>query len=207
VAPGPTTNQHPAMASNVPASALSAHSAASVLAVGGNHIQNPAGNASGFWYVVVDLTADLQVVANEVATSSSAPPPSIGSLLGNSSYFLFFIAQRISSGQLPQGELSTFLEKAGAGAQLAALEQSVSLLGSGHFVHISYVLAATLNDQDLPGFEESSLWNPSVLNMQFIPLQVDGKTIYAPVQTGTQSSPTMVRAVQSAGMAPSVVHG
>lgn len=194
------------MASNVPASALSATSSASALAVGANHVQVPQPSTTGYWYAVVDLTGGLQLVANEFSEDNSNPPASIAALLGNSAYFLFFIAQNQSAGRLPQGALASFLDKAGSGAQLAALEQTTSLLGTGAFLNVSYILAATLNDQDLPGFEEASLWNPSVLNMQFVPLTVDGKTIYAPVQTGTQASPSMVRAVQSAGMAPSIVH-
>jgi hypothetical protein len=196
------------MSKNVPASAFSptANDSRAALVVGGNRI-HPATAEPGYWYVVVDLTNGLEVVANEHSADSSSPPANVAAMLGNSAYFLFFIAQRAGTSSLPQGDLASFLDAAGSGSQLVALQQSISLLGAESFFHASYVLAATLNDQDLPGFEESSLWNPCVLNMQFIPLEVDGKTIFAPVQIGTQQSPNMVRAVQSAGMAPSVVFG
>jgi hypothetical protein len=195
------------MSNNVPASALSptVNASRAALVIGTNAVQPPTADP-GFWYVVVDLTDDLKVVANEHSADSANAPAGIAGMLGNSALFLFFIAQRVGSGALPQGDLAAFLDAAGSGSQLVGLQQSISLLGAESF-SMSYVLAATLNDQDLPGFEEASLWNPSVLNMQFVPLEVAGKTIYAPVQIGTQQSTSMVRAVQSAGMAPSVVFG
>jgi hypothetical protein len=191
------------MAKNVPASALSplAENAAARLSIGGNAVTGPTPDP-GYWYVVVDLTRGLSVVANEFSADSANPPAGVGGMLGNPAYFLFFVAQGLSGDRLPQAALSGFLQSAGSGAQLAALEQTIQQLGAGSFPRVSYALAATLNDQDLPGFEEASLWLPSVLNMQFIPLEVDGKTIYAPVQIGTPLSATMVRAVQSAGPPP-----
>jgi hypothetical protein len=193
---------------NVPATALSVNvqNGQAALAIGGKLVP-AAGSGAGYWYVVVDVTNELEIVASEFSADASNPPASIASMLGNSSYFLFFIAQGMSSGSLPSGALATFLDSAGAGSQLAALDQSVRQLGAGSLSSFSYVLAATLNDQDLPGFEEASFFTPVVLNMQFLPLQVGGKTLYAPVQLGTQASPSMVRAVQSAGMSPSVTTG
>lgn len=196
------------MPKHVPASALSplAEGAPGRLAIGGHEVTSPS-TESGYWYVVVDLVRELSVVTSEFSADHASPPPSIAGMLGNPAYFLFLVGQRIPAGQLPQGELASFLQSAGSGAQLAALEQAVAQLGSGTFGWVTYVLAATLNDQDLPGFEEASLWLPSVLNMQFIALEVDGHTIYAPVQIGTPLSATMVRAVQSAGPPPFVVRG
>jgi hypothetical protein len=191
------------MSNKVPASALSplTEGTPGRLAVGGHELVAPQ-STSGYWYVVVDLTEALSVVRSEFSADNNLPPGDIAGLLGNPAYFLFLVAQRLPSGQLPQGELSRFLQAAGSGAQLAALEQAVAQLGTESFPWVSYVLGATLNDQDLPGFEEASLWLPSVLNMQFIALEVDGRTIYAPVQIGTPLSATMVRAVQSAGPPP-----
>lgn len=195
------------MANRVPATVLSVNTpgARAVLAVGTHPISAPT-DAAGYWYVVVDLTNGLAVVASEFSADPDAPPPTIAALLGDSSYFLFFIAQNVPAGSLPRGELERFLDAAGSGSHLATLQQTAAQLGGGAFPAVSYVLAATLNDQDLPGFEESSLWHPAVLNMQFLPLDVGERIVYAPIQVGTQVSPTMVRAVQSAGMAPSVVY-
>jgi hypothetical protein len=196
------------MSKHVPASAFSplAEGVPARLAVGGQPHPCPS-EGSGYWYLVVDLTDDLGVVATEFSDDADHPPASIAAMLGNPAYFLFLVGQRLASDRLPRGELAAFLQGAGSGAQLAALQQAVAQLGAASFPQVSYVLAATLNDQDLPGFEEASLWLPCVLNMQFISLEVDGRTIYAPVQIGTPLSPTMVRAVQSAGPPPFVVRG
>lgn len=195
------------MGNRVPATALSVNTpdARAVLALGSTVTPAPSGSP-GYWYVVVDLTNGLSVVASEFSADGTAAPLSIAAMLGDSSFFLFFVAQNVAAGSLPSGELATFLDAAGSGSHLAALQQTAAQLGAAAFPSVSYVLAATLNDQDLPGFEESSLWHPAVLNMQFLPLEVGDRTVYAPIQVGTQVSPTMVRAVQSAGMAPSVVY-
>jgi hypothetical protein len=184
---------------NVPATALSVNQYPSSvqLVVGGNNVSPPTISGSGFWYVVVDLSNALNVVANEFSTDNSNPPADIAAMLGNANYFLFFIAAAPITGMMPQGALATFLSAAGAGAQLAALEQTIAQLGTGFLVSFSYALGATLNDQDLPGFEASSLWDPSVLTMQFMPLTIDGNTVYAPVQLGTDLGTMMMRASQS----------
>ena len=157
----------------------------SVLSVGSSYTNAPAG--SGYWYVVLDLSNNLNVVASELSADNNDPPADIVAMLGNPNYFLFFIAQAVFTGSLPQGNLATFLQAAGAGPQLAILEQTIGQLGTGYLTGFSYVLAATLNDQDLPGFEASSFFEPAILNMQFMPIVVDGNTIYAPVEAGTAS--------------------
>jgi hypothetical protein len=186
------------MAKNIQASALSGtpRSGPSLLAIGTNQLSCPQPASAGYWYVVVDLTDSLSVVANEFSGSAEEAPPSVARLLGNPAYFLFMVAQSIPAGDLPRGELARFLSAAGSGAQLAMIDPTVRQLGTDRFTEVSYALAATLNDQDLPGFEAASVWGPSVLNMQFMPLIVDGRTIFAPIQVGTPLSPHMVHASQ-----------
>jgi hypothetical protein len=188
------------MGSYVPATALSgtAQSGPSALVVGGDRVAWPQAGAAGYWYVVVDLTDGLRPVANEFSADADAPPPEIARHLGNADHFLFFVAQSVTGDRLPRGELARFLADAGSGTALATMEQTVAQLGGDTFPNLSYALGATLNDQDLPGFEASSLWGPSVLTMQFMPLDVGGRTIYAPIQMGTAASPTMVRSIQTA---------
>jgi hypothetical protein len=184
---------------NIPATAVSSSMSnlGSMVAVGGNLLNVP--NSNGYWYVVVDLSNDLNVVANEFSTDNSNPPANIAAMLGNPSYFLFFVAQAQITGLLPQGNLAGFLQKAGAGAQLATLEQTIGQIGTGWLSNFSYVLAATLNDQDLPGFEAASFFEPTILNMQFMPIQVGGQTVYAPVQQSTDSPGVLVTPPLAAG--------
>jgi hypothetical protein len=174
------------MASNVPASALSNFVnqwPASTLVIGDNYVpySNPS-NTPWFWYVAVDLT-DLSINQNIVSNDPENVPPAIQALLGNTQYFLFFIANWQSSYNLPTGNLATFLQQVGSGPALANGEQAIEQLGTGTLLNFSYILAATFDDNDQVGFEAFSVTDYSVLTMQFMPVQVGGNTIYAPIRT------------------------
>jgi hypothetical protein len=140
-----------------------------------------------FWFVVVDMTNNLNVVATAVGTNNSTVPPAIASLAGNPNLYMFVCANVQRSYNLPHGDLYTFLKKAGSGPGLDRLEQIVTQLGTGSVVFFSYVLGATLADNDGVGFEAWSLNHSAILAMQFMPMVVDGKTVYAPIQQGTQN--------------------
>jgi hypothetical protein len=85
---------------------------------------------------------------------------------------------------IPHGQLAAFLQQVGSGNALARGEQMVDQLGTGCIQLFSYVLAATFTTTDLPGFEIFSPDLSSVLTMQFMPVTVNGQTIYAPIQYG-----------------------
>jgi hypothetical protein len=171
---------------NVPATALSSYVnqyPVTALVIGNNYVQyNGTYNAPAYWYVAVDLT-NLSIVQNIISQDSNNVPPAIQALLGNAKYFLFFVANWQSTFNLVQGSLYTFLQAVGSGPQLARGEQMVEQLGTGTIVNFSYVLAATFDNNDLPGFEVFSSTLYTVLTMQFMPVTVNGQTIYAPVQT------------------------
>jgi len=136
-----------------------------------------------YWFVVVSLE-DLSIVANECSTSATDVPQSIAAYQGKTGYFLFFIANAARGYTIPQGTLYTFIRNVGGGRQLERLEQSIEQLGTGTITFFSYVLAATTDTEDLPGFEMSSQNHYSVLNMQFKPIEDEqGQPLgYAPVQ-------------------------
>jgi hypothetical protein len=160
--------------------------ALSELAIG-NQTYTPSGqptNQMFIWLTVVDLT-DLSVVANDVSTDGSTVPSDIAQYAGNPQYFLYAISNAAWAAVMPQGALYTFLQKAGAGAKLARLEQIYAQIGTGFLGAFSYILAAGLGDNDDSGFEELSMTDFTVLTMGFLPVTVNGKTTYAPIQTGT----------------------
>ena len=172
---------------NVPASALSSYVnnfPATSMTIGTNWIPMPGSSTQGlYWYVAVDLT-NLNVVQNLVSTDPTSVPPAIQALAGNSRYFLFFISNWQPSYNIPTGALYQFLLAIGAGPGLISGEQMIEQLGTGYITHFSYVLAASLSANNVPGFEVFSEVHFEVLTMQFMPVTVDGQTTYAPVSIG-----------------------
>jgi len=156
----------------------------SEIVIGGNEY-TPNGMSpqqSFFWLAVIDLT-DLQVVVSDVSDGSSVPSD-VSQYVGNSQYFLYALSNTGYASQLPQGDLYALLQKVGAGQSLATLEQIYGQLGTGMFAWFSYVLGAAM-DESVPGFEAMSLNHHAILTMGFLPITVDGQTIYAPISSGS----------------------
>lgn len=137
-----------------------------------------------FWYVVVDLT-DLSVVVSEISQDETSVPPDVQKYAGSTQYFLYVMTNVANGYNIPQGNLYTFLKAVGSGPQLDRGEQMIDQLGTGTIQSYSYVLAATMDENDVPGFEMFSNTEYVVLTMQFMPITVNGQTIYAPIQTGS----------------------
>jgi hypothetical protein len=176
------------MAANVPASIVSRYWNTphfATLAIGNNFYPPKADASTSFyWWTVVNLN-DLSVPDQAVSTANDSVPPNIAKYLDNSDYFLFFAANAQRSGNFPHGPLAAFLKSVGSGPALARGEQMIDQLGTGSIQNFSYVLAATFNTGDLPGFELFSPDLGTILTMQFMPVTRDGKTFYVPIQLGT----------------------
>lgn len=156
-----------------------------VVAIGDNRIYpKDTEHKETFWYLVLDMEDELKVIANATSSSVTEVPSEIASLVDNPRYFLLFLSNQQITGNVPQGGLHAFLCKVGAGGKLRRLEQIIGQLGTGSIASYAYALAATMDTGDRPGFEEMTLENYGVLlTMQFMPMDIDGKTVYAPVQT------------------------
>jgi hypothetical protein len=152
------------------------------LAIGNDHVPGPGmpPNNTYYWYVVVSLK-DLSIAVNTLGQETGLPQ-SVAAYANNPDYFLFVIGNLLGSSNVPQGDVQAFLQATGAGAGLAALEQIVGQLGTNNVTGFSYILAATMAQQDVPGFESWSITDTSVLTMQFLPVQVNGQWTYSPVQ-------------------------
>ena len=154
------------------------------LAIGKNLYPPKADVTTSFyWYTVVNLN-DLSVPDVAVSTANDTVPANIAKYLGNSDFFLFFASNAQKSGNIPHGPLAAFLQQVGTGTAFARGEQMIDQLGTGSIQNFAYVLAATFNTGDLPGFE---LFSPDIrviLTMQFMPVTRNGKTFYVPIQTG-----------------------
>lgn len=148
----------------------------------GSFVPLPSGaQANSYWFVVVQ-SSDLAVVANVVSTSNDTVPADVEKFAGSDDHILLVATWALQLNNVPTGDLYTFLKNTGAGAEMDRLDQVYEQLGTGDFGAACYALAATLNDQDSPGIEASSLFNGLVLTAQFMPVEVDGVTTYTPVQ-------------------------
>ena len=137
---------------------------------------------AGHWFVAVDLSTQLNVVANVYSNNNGAVPPEIKRLQGDPRYFFFVVGNALRGNNIPQGELYTFLKAIGSGRQLATLEQIASQAGTGTIFRYTYILGATATEGDLPGFESFSDVHHVFLTMQFVPIRLDDKIVFAPVQ-------------------------
>jgi hypothetical protein len=176
---------------NVPVTALSRFApqtyATTALAIGTNRPNwYNLGKSSDdyfWWLVVVDL-ANLNVVANVLGDGVNVPSD-VQQYVGNPRYFLFCISNCEQGFQIPYGAFYTMLQQIGGGQQLARLEQVYGQLKSGIIHYYSYILAATMDTADYPGFEALSFTDATVLAMQFMPVTVGGQTTYAPIDPFT----------------------
>ncbi len=176
------------MAANIPATALSRFPNTypnTVLAIGNSAYYPQIGTNFDlpiFWYVIVDLQDNLNVVVNVTSQDNTTLPPQVTPYVNNPRYFLFFIGNSQPTYNLPQGTLYSTLLSIGSDTGLQVLEQIAEQIGTGAILNFSYVLGATLDTNDGGGFEAYGTSNYSVLTMQFMPVTVDGQTIYAPIQ-------------------------
>jgi hypothetical protein len=156
---------------------------------------------SAWWFLVVDLQT-LNVVAQEVSDEGNVVPPSVQQYVGNSQYFLFFVACNMMGGNFPQGDLYNMLVQVGAAKRLPWMEQIVAQTGTGYFINFSYVLAATMSANDLPGFEEFGDNGRSTLVFEFMPITISGKTIYTPIQNLPGTSSLVSETARRAAVTP-----
>lgn len=139
-----------------------------------------------FLYTVVDLTNELELVVLNASAKADAPPADVARYAGSSDHFLFFASNLRGTRFLPCGQLYEFLRVVGSGAALERGRQIAQQLGTNAIPGFSYILAATLDETDLPGLEAfSTSAEYTVLTMQFMPIEVHGKTRYAPVKSGS----------------------
>ncbi len=143
---------------------------------------NPA-PVNSYWYVVIDLT-NLNVVANVTSTSNSDVPSQVSAYAGNPQYLLILTTIGLRFDNLPVGALYSFLQSTGSGEHLEEAQQMAAQLGTGYYGDVGYILAATMNSADAPGFELLQIYNQPLLLFQLMPVNVDGSTIYAPIRTG-----------------------
>jgi hypothetical protein len=140
-------------------------------------------DAPFWWLVVVDLT-NLQPVANVLGDGVNVPP-AVQQYYNNPRYFLYCISNCQTGAQIPFGAFYQFLQQVGSGPGLAQLEQVYRQFSSGIIHYYSYILAATMDTTDYPGFESLSFTGPATLAMAFMPYIVNNQQVYVPINPFT----------------------
>jgi len=165
-------------------SALANSNTLSEISIGSTSYTPPNADwdTAAIWLSVYDLD-NLNQVASDLSTDGSTVPSDISQYVGNSEYFLYAVSTNAWASVAPQGDLYTLLQKVGSGAGLAQIEQIYATIGTGFLGTFTYILGAAM-DESVPGFETGSFFTGSVLTMGFLPITVDGQTVYAPVQAG-----------------------
>ena len=137
---------------------------------------------SAWWWLLIDLN-NLNVLSNVITTNGHDVPAPVVNAQGNPEIFLICASNYQHGQAFPQGAMSDLLIRVGAQKVLPRLEQVVEQAGTGYFNLFSYILAATMSETDLPGFEEYSPITQASLVFQFMPIQIGSRTLYSPIQT------------------------
>lgn len=136
-----------------------------------------------FWYYGVDLHNPTgPAVFNVLSKSNTEVPNEVLAHENAENVLLCFMFASVQVSHLPQGSMYTFLRETGAGPALARTEQIAEQSGSSVIAFPAYGLAATMSTSDEPGFETVDYFNPGILPFQLMPISIDGKTVYTPVQ-------------------------
>ena len=150
------------------------------IAIGTNVLtQQPS--QGGYWFVVIDR-GSLAVVYNQMQAAPNVAP-NIGNF-NNTNYILVVATLGVGLNNVPQGALFNFLDVNGGGRELRRVEQVGMQLNCGSLGTFGYALVGVLGNLNVPGFEGSWLATSGtgpILTVQLMPIVVDGKTVYTPV--------------------------
>ncbi len=152
------------------------------LYVGKKKYFGPSKGVNQFWWVGLNLNDPAGApVFEDVSSDNTSVPSVVSAQAGNPDVFLCFAFFQVFASHLPTGPLYQFLISIGAGKQLRRLEQIVAQSGSNLLDGAAYNLAATLLENDEPGFEVLDMNSDPIMTFEFMPVDINGKTIYAPV--------------------------
>lgn len=173
--------------SSVPLSIVSSTGAAAnqsqfmQIGIGKNILTQTPANP-GYWFVAIDRSS-LDVVYNQLHTSPNTAP-NLGSH-NTGDYILAMATTGVGLNQQPQGDLFRFLDLNGAGRELRRINQVATQFNCGSLGKFGYALVGVLGGQNQPGFEASQISAPftgPILTVQLLPVTINGKTTYTPVQ-------------------------
>lgn len=153
------------------------------MAIGKNTITQQTPTGGGYYWFVVINRSTLAVEYNALQTQNNVAP-NIGNL-NTSDHILLVATLGVGLNVPPQGALFDFLDQNGGGYQLRRVDQFAQQFNCGSFGTFGYALCSVLGNQNLPGFEDSSLGNGSpgpFLTIQLLPTSVGGQTVYTPIQ-------------------------
>ena len=157
-----------------------------------SHVEMAVGNeryATGanakensYWLFVLDLTSLKPVLDMVYDGDNATVPPQLRDLPHDQRHLLILTACSLRGDRLPQGDFYEYLTKVGSGVELRRAEQVFEQMGTGYRGAVSYVLAATLDERDMPGFEEMSFFHDTYLTFELMPQEIDNEIVYLPIR-------------------------
>lgn len=152
------------------------------IGIGKNILSQSNPPQRAFWIVVIER-ATLTVVYNQLQLQSNVAP-NLGSF-NTPDYILCVATMGLGLDMTPSGAFFQFLDANGAGRALRRVEQLATQFGCGSLGTYAYALCSVLGNLDQPGFEACNVEGTAsgpYLTVQLMPIQVQGKTVYTPVE-------------------------
>ncbi len=143
------------------------------IAIGNNVLSQQINTGGGYYWFVVINRSTLKVEYNQVQTANNVAP-NIGALNTND-HILVVATLGVGLNVPPQGALFDFLDQNGGGYHLRRVDQFGQQFNCGSWGTFGYALCSVLGNQNLPGFEDSSLGNGTpgpFLTIQLMPKHV-----------------------------------
>lgn len=153
------------------------------MAIGKNVLSQQLNSGGGYYWFVVINRSTLAVEYNQVQTANNVAP-NIGNLNTND-HILLVATLGVGLNVPPQGALFDFLDQNGGGYHLRRVDQFAQQFNCGSWGTFGYALCSVLGNQNLPGFEDSSIGASSsgpFLTIQLMPNTFNGQTVYTPIQ-------------------------
>jgi hypothetical protein len=135
---------------------------------------------NSYWFAVIDRW-NATIAFQVGQTSNTVVPPQLANY-NSSRYLLAVVTVNLSTLNVPQGALYTFLLENGAGVELQRLEQINADLSCGEISTVSYALVTAFQDNSVPGFEQGAYQgNGVILTLQLMQVSIDGQNVWTPV--------------------------
>jgi hypothetical protein len=172
------------MASNVPLTIQTVQNSNNdgTIVIGSNTLNLSYSTYSNVYWAVVLDRSDLSVKANFTFSDNSNVPSQLQPFLGNTQYVLILTTQSLSTTNLPQGALYSFLTSEGAGTELKRIEQIYEALNCGTWGWVNYCFVGVLGNANTISFEYSSYENTLLSTLYFFPVGFGSGVLYTPAE-------------------------
>lgn len=172
------------MATNVPLTIQTTQNTNTdgVIVVGTNRLSLAYGTYSNVYWAVVLDRSDLSVKANFTFSDNSSVPSQLQPFLGNTQYVLILSTQGLTTTNLPQGALYSFLTGEGASTELNRIEQIYEALNCGTWGWVNYCFVGVLGSANTISYEFSTYEETLLSTLYFFPVSFGNGVLYTPAE-------------------------